>query len=145
MALVHCFRTIHKVLNDLCRLVLLFTRPRVAVAAENLFIQEQLTLFQERKLKPHRATDSTRWLMAFLSRVFDWRAALVVVKPDTLIRWQRKGFRLFWRWKSVCVRRNPPVGSGRICDEEEGRRQGMTGVRVAAHWSGSRSSSRCLG
>ena len=38
--------------------------------------------------------------MAALSRMFDWKNALIVVKPDTLIRWHRKGFRLFWRWKS---------------------------------------------
>jgi hypothetical protein len=38
--------------------------------------------------------------MAPLGRLFNWRSALVVVKPDTLIRWRRKGFRLFWRWKS---------------------------------------------
>ena len=38
--------------------------------------------------------------MAAVSRLFDLRAALVVVKPDTLIRWHRKGFRLFWHWKS---------------------------------------------
>jgi hypothetical protein len=50
----------------------------------------------------------TAWLMAFLSRVFDWRAALVVVKPDALIRWHRKGLRLFWRWKSG------PVGRPRL-------------------------------
>lgn len=114
LALFHCFRTIHNVLTDLCRLVFLFTRPRVAVAAENLFLRKQLALFQERKLKPHRATDSTRWLMAFLSRVFDWRSALVVVKPDTLIRWHRKGFRLFWRWKSR------PVGRPRLPKDLQG-------------------------
>ena len=38
--------------------------------------------------------------MAAVSRLFDWRMALLVVKPDTLIRWHRRGFRLFWRWKS---------------------------------------------
>jgi hypothetical protein len=43
--------------------------------------------------------------MARLSRLFDWRSALVVVKPDTLIRWHRGGFRLFWRWKSKPVGR----------------------------------------
>ena len=37
---------------------------------------------------------------AQLTRFFDWRSALTVVKPDTLIRWHRKGFRLFWKWKS---------------------------------------------
>ena len=43
--------------------------------------------------------------MACLSRLFDWRGALVVVKPDTFIRWQRRGFRLFGRWKSKPVGR----------------------------------------
>lgn len=38
--------------------------------------------------------------LAFLSRLFDWRSALVVVRPETLIRWHRAGFRLFWRYKS---------------------------------------------
>jgi putative transposase len=39
-------------------------------------------------------------MMATLSRKFPRRDTLVNVKPDTLIRWHRKGFRLFWRWKS---------------------------------------------
>ena len=38
--------------------------------------------------------------MAALARLFDWKNALVVVKPNTLVRWHRKGFRPFWRWKS---------------------------------------------
>jgi hypothetical protein len=56
-------------------------------------------LFQERKIKPRRADDATRWMMATLSRMFPWRDALWSAKPDALIRWHRKGFRLFWRWK----------------------------------------------
>ena len=36
----------------------------------------------------------------FLSKRFSWREALTVVKPDTLIRCRRKGFRVYWRWKS---------------------------------------------
>ena len=39
-------------------------------------------------------------MMATLSGMFQWRDALVNVKPDTLLRWHRKGFRLFWGWKS---------------------------------------------
>jgi hypothetical protein len=46
------------------------------LAAENLFLRKQLALFQERQVKPHRADDPTRWMMAVLSRAFDWRAAL---------------------------------------------------------------------
>jgi len=49
--------------------------------------------------------------MAALSRWFDWRDALVVVKPDTIIRWHRKGFRLFWRRKSR------PVGRPRLPED----------------------------
>ena len=104
-ALRHCARTIWRVLFDLVALLPVVTKSRTALVAENLFLRKQLAMFQERKVRPHRAEDSARWLMAHLSRLFDWRGALVVVKPDTLSRWHRKGFRLFWRWKSKPVGR----------------------------------------
>src|SRR5216684_3218196 len=99
-AVAHCFRTLSAVVFDLVRLAFLTAHSRSALAAENLFLRKQLALFQERKVKPGRADDSTRWMMATLSRIFQWRDALVNVKPDTLLCWHRKGFRLFWRWKS---------------------------------------------
>jgi len=83
-------------------------RPTATVASENLFLRKQLGLFVERKVKPRRATDATRFTLARLSRWFDWQKALIVVKPDTLIRWHRKGFCLFWKWKSR-PRGRPPV------------------------------------
>jgi putative transposase len=43
---------------------------RAALAAENLFLRKQLALFEERKAKPHRATDSIRFVMAALGRLF---------------------------------------------------------------------------
>jgi putative transposase len=43
---------------------------------------------------------ATRITLVLLARLVDRRAALTIVKPETLIRWHRKGFRLFWRWKS---------------------------------------------
>ena len=70
------------------------------MAAENLFLRKQLALYSERNLKPRRAKAATKLTLVFLSRLFAWREALTVVKPDTLIRWHRKGFQLFWRWKS---------------------------------------------
>jgi hypothetical protein len=45
--------------------------------------------------------------LAVLSRLFNWRDALVVVRPETLIRWHRAGWRLFWRLKSRPGR--PPI------------------------------------
>ena len=70
------------------------------LAAENLFLRKQLALYEERKVQPHLATDAVRFVMCALGRLFEWRSALRVVKPDTFTRWHRKGFRLFWRWKS---------------------------------------------
>ncbi len=99
-AFKHCLLTTSAVVLDLGRLVFLAARSHRALAAENFFLRKQLALFQERRVKPHRADDATRWLMVTVSRLFDWRMSLVVVKPDTFIRWHRKGFRLFWRWKS---------------------------------------------
>ena len=85
---------------DLLRLATLAARPRAALVAENLFLRKQLALFQERKVGPRRADAATRWMMAALSQWFAWRDALVNVQADTLLRWHRQGFRLFWRWKS---------------------------------------------
>jgi hypothetical protein len=95
------------VLVDLGRFLELCLLSRAALAAENLFLRKQLALFEERKAHPHRATDAVRFVMSALGKLFDWRSALRVVKPDTFIRWHRKGFRLFWRWKSRP--RGPPA------------------------------------
>ena len=83
-------------------------RSRSALAAENLFLRKQLTFFIEREQTPRRTDNSTRFTMVTLAKLFEWRNSLIVVKPDTLIRWHRKGFRLFWRWKSRRKGR-PPV------------------------------------
>jgi len=99
-AVAHCFRTLSAVVFDLVRLAFVTAHSRSALAAENLFLRKQLALFRERKVKPRRADDSTRWMMATLSRMFQWHDALVNVKPNMLLRWHRTGFRLFWRWKS---------------------------------------------
>jgi len=87
-------------LLDTLRFIRLSLRPRRSLAAENLFLRKQLALYLERQIKPCRATVATKFTRVFLSRLFAWREALAVVKPNTLTRWHRKGFRLFWRWKS---------------------------------------------
>ena len=93
-------RSVLAVFADVLTFSCLYFRSRAAVSAENLFLRRQLGLYAERKAKPRQATDANRFTLARLSRFFDWRNALTVVKPDTLIRWHRKGFRLFWKWKS---------------------------------------------
>jgi len=75
-------------------------RPKQELAAENLFLRKQLALFKEREAKPSRVDDATRAALVGLSRACNWREALVVVKPATLIRWHRAGFRQYWKEKS---------------------------------------------
>lgn len=82
-----------------CFLPSLF-RSRPALIAENLFLRKQLAFYRERENKPRRLTNAARVCLLVWSRLFDWREALVIVKPETLVGWHRKGFRLFWKWKS---------------------------------------------
>src|SRR5262245_9024685 len=93
-------RTILSLVEDLFRLVAGTFRSRAQLSAENLFLRKQLALYMERQVKPRRADDVTRITLVALSWLIDWRRVLTVVKPDTLIRWHRKGFQLLWRWKS---------------------------------------------
>ena len=109
-------RTTVGVFFDLLRFFELTLRAPQSVAAENLFLRKQLALYVERKTKPHRATEAVRFTLAQLSRLFEWRDALTVVKPDTLIRWHRKGFRLFWKWKSRSAGRPRVQQKARVSD-----------------------------
>ena len=93
-------KIIIKLLGDLARFLWLSLRPQCSLAAENLFLRKQLALFQERNAKPRRPDTPIRIALVLLSRLFHWRDALVIVQPQTLVRWHRQGFRLFWRWKS---------------------------------------------
>ncbi|MDH3315937.1 MAG: diguanylate cyclase [Gammaproteobacteria bacterium] len=86
-------------LADAAWLVILLFRQTQSVQAENLFLQRQLALFKERGIQPRRIDAGTRISLAILARPFEWRNALFVVQPQTMIRWQRAGWRLFWRCK----------------------------------------------
>jgi hypothetical protein len=78
----------------------LTTRSQVALAAEVLFLRKQLAFYEERMIKPRRFDDAGRLSLLLLARLFDWKAALINVKPETLIGWHRRAFRRFWSWKS---------------------------------------------
>ena len=100
-------RILLQLLADVLGFAVLALRPRRSLEAENLFLRRELALYQERGVKARRVDATTRVSLALLSRLFDWRDALVVVRPETLIRWHRAGWRLFWRCKSRPGR--PPI------------------------------------
>jgi putative transposase len=66
-------------------------RPTSTIEAENLFLRRQLALYVERGVKPRRIDSVTRIALTILSRFFEWQDALVVVRPETLLRWDRRG------------------------------------------------------
>jgi transposase InsO family protein len=83
--------------------------PRANLVCENLALRQQLSVYKHRnkrpKLRPRHRVFWT-WLMHFWP---DWRSALVIVKPETVIRWHRQGFRLYWRWNSTGCRPGRPM------------------------------------
>src|SRR5262249_47313005 len=66
-------------------------RMRSARRRESV-LRKQLALCVERQGRPRRADDAIRLALVGLSRLIEWRHLLIVVKPETLIRWHRKGF-----------------------------------------------------
>ena len=103
-----------RMVGNLVHFLCLGLRSGTSLAAENLFLRKQLAFYQERKVKPRRADNPTRVTLVLLSRWFNWRDALIVVKPRTFITWHRKGFRLFWRSKSDGGRRPIPAELQRL-------------------------------
>jgi hypothetical protein len=91
-------------------------KSRAALQLENLALRHQLGVLQRSVKRPSLAPGD-RLLWAWLCAVWGgWRSALVIVKPDTVIAWHRKGFRLFWTWK---VRRGRPGRPGVAKDVRE--------------------------
>src|ERR1700757_4214689 len=67
---------------------------RAELCAEGLFLRKQLAFYQEHQVQPRKLTDAARFSLALWSQLFNWKAALVIVKPETLIAWHRQGFKL---------------------------------------------------
>ena len=100
-------------------LVLLF-RSRVSLEAEILILRHQLNI--QRRHQPKRLALSAvdRLIFVGLYRLAPKTIkALTIVKPDTVIRWHRAGFRLYWRWKSRqrCGRPTVPLEIRRLIRE----------------------------
>ena len=76
-------------------------RSRTALHLEILALRHQVAVLNRSRSPRLRLTVADRALWAWLSQAWSgWRPALVLVKPDTVLAWHRRGFRLFWTWKS---------------------------------------------
>jgi len=83
-----------------CRFLQSAVRSRCDVALENLALRQQLVVLMRSSRRP-RLTRADRLFWSWLSRAWPrWRSALVIVQPDTVVRWHRTGWRRYWAWKS---------------------------------------------
>ena len=76
-------------------------RDRAALQLEILALRHQLHVINRSRPQRLRLTHADRMLWVWLSKRWNgWRGAVVIVRPETVLSWHRRGFRLFWTWKS---------------------------------------------
>ena len=97
-------------------------KKRRDLVLENIALRHQLeVLTRTRRQPPLQPGDRLLW--SSLSRVWpDWRQHIVIVQPDTVVRWHRTAWRRYWRWRS----RGPGRGRPRIDAEVAAEIQRMT-------------------
>ncbi len=86
-----------------------FSKSKSDLVVENALLRQQLIVLR-RQVKHPQLTNTDRALMVLLvSKLRAWKNALLIVQPDTLLRWHRLGFRLFWKRKTKVSSRNSKV------------------------------------
>src|SRR5215468_3707733 len=97
----------------LCFFLTLFASPfksKSRLEAENVAHRHQLIVLQRRVSGRVQLTNGDRFLLVMLYRWFpSVLKAITIIRPETLVRWHRAGFRRYWRWKSRSVGGRPQV------------------------------------
>src|ERR1700732_4489231 len=75
-------------------------KSRASLEAENLVLRQQVIVLSRKSPSRVRLRNIDRLIFVWLYRCFPAILnAITVVKPETVIRWHRRGFRAYWRWK----------------------------------------------
>ena len=89
-------------------------RSKAELIAENALLRQQLIVLH-RQVKRPRLTPADRLWLATLTRwLRNWKSALLIIKPETVLGWHRQGFRLFWKFKSRVRGGHPPLAAETI-------------------------------
>ncbi len=75
-------------------------KSRRQLTLENLALRQQLAMLKQSVKRPRVSPVDRLFWVLFSKYVDGWRAMLHALHPDTVVRWHRQGFRLYWRWKS---------------------------------------------
>jgi transposase InsO family protein len=103
-------------LKQLAYALSLRLKSRARLEAENLVLRQQLSILIRKLPKRLRLTNSDRLLLVWLYRLFPSILSVIrIFRPETLIRWHRRGFQAYWRWKSRPGVGRPPI-DGKIRD-----------------------------
>jgi putative transposase len=103
------FRALLSFVASILHSALAFFRSRENQAIVELALRQQLAVYVHRHPRP-RLSPLDRAFWVTLSRFWpQWRTALVLVRPETVIRWHRKAFRGYWRWISRPGPGRPPI------------------------------------
>src|ERR1700731_3613141 len=104
------------ILKLIWRAVIGLFRSRASLEAEILTLRHQLNVLRRKAPKRLAFSNFDRLVFTSLYRIAPGVLdALVIVKPETVIRWHRAGFRLFWRWKSR-TRGGRPIGRRHVVE-----------------------------
>jgi putative transposase len=86
-------------------------RSRAELVAENALLRQQLIILR-RQVKRPACTKTDRMLLVLLARaVRTWKQALFIVQPETLLRWHRQGFQLYWKYTSRAAMSKPKIAA----------------------------------
>src|SRR5215469_12236123 len=89
-------------------------RSKSELVAENALLRHQLIILR-RQVKRPAYTKADRILLVLLARlVHTWQYTLLIVQPDTVLRWHRELFRLVWKQKSKAVSHTPKIAAETI-------------------------------
>jgi putative transposase len=87
------------------------SRSKSQLVGENALLRQQLIILR-RQVKRPACTKTDRMLLVLLARIVRrWKQALVIVQPETLLRWHRQGFRLYWKYKSRAISATPKLSA----------------------------------
>jgi len=101
-------------IRSLLSLCLRFFKSRAQLQLEIVYLRKQLEILTRTSPRPHfRSSD--RFFFSRLTSIFSsWKGTLLIIKPGTVIRWHRQGFRLYWRWKSRSALGRPKITQQQI-------------------------------
>jgi len=101
------------VIKAIFLLIRAFLVSRLSLAAEILALRQQVAVYKHTVKRPTlRRRDRIFWV--WLSQLWsNWRSALAIVQPQTVIKWHRQGFNLYWRWKVRLMYPGKPTNMGK--------------------------------